>query len=68
MRGEQRFVWGARASRVLAKASGVRELFSVRVSCAACNEFEWKACFGAMPKPTRGTRVLPGIASRLPLV
>src|SRR5207245_9824070 len=41
---------GAHASRVLAKASGVRELVFC-VSFCASNELQEEVRFGAMPKP-----------------
>jgi hypothetical protein len=57
---------GARASRVLASASRDRELLFFRTGPP--NLILCKACFGATPKPTRGTRMLPRIASHRPLV
>jgi hypothetical protein len=48
-RSEEKIIWVAHASRVLAKAFRFRELVFTLA----------KDCFGESPKPTRETRALP---------
>jgi hypothetical protein len=56
---------GAHASRVLAKASRVRGLWEgFGISAVVCGAALGEVRFGGTPKPTRGTRVLPGLVER----
>ena len=60
---------GARASRVLAKASRLRGLSkrAAGICARSSNGVVQEVRFGGTPKPTLGTSVLPGIACRVVL-